>query len=482
MSDIAFSSAKRLAKLIQQRKVGCLEILDHYLERVDRFNPDLNAVIGTKVQKAREQARSADQALSRNERWGPLHGVPMTVKDSFDVKGLPTTWGVPAQKDNIATSDALSVKRLQNAGAIIFGKTNIPMWLADCQSFNSIYGRTRNPWNPNRTPGGSSGGSAAALAAGLTGIEMGSDIAGSIRNPAALCGVYGHKPTQGICATLGHTLDQNLAPIDMLVIGPLARSAADLALGLSAILGLDEIDSAGLRITLPVSRKKRLDEFKISILVEDETIPLAREVRDLQKQLADFLKNSGAKVDIGVRPDFDVAEAHRVFDILLRATTSGRQTDGEFEKNVAERNTLDQSDDSKWARMLRGVTLSHRDWSTLNEARHRIRWKWHEFFQQYDLLLMPSAFSAAFEHSETPPYERLVPVDSTMQPFMNQTSIVGPANCSYLPTTVAPIGFTEEKLPLGVQIVGPQYGDRSCIHFAGLLEKYYQAFVPPEGY
>ena len=255
MTDIAFLPAKRLAGLIRRRKIGCLELLNHYLDRVERFNPALNAIIATDIPAARRRARTADKMVAKGDKLGPLHGVPMTVKESFDVKGLPTSWGVPDQKNSIAARDAVSVQRLRAAGANVFGKTNIPIWLADCQSFNANYGRTSNPWNSDRTPGGSSGGSAAALAAGLTGFEMGSDIAGSIRNPAAHCGLFGHKPTMGICSTLGHTLCENVAPIDMLVIGPLARSAGDLAIGLSAIAGLDDIDSGGLRLSLPPPRK-----------------------------------------------------------------------------------------------------------------------------------------------------------------------------------------------------------------------------------
>ena len=188
MTDPAWLPATRLASLLRRRKVGCLELLDHYLARVERFNPHLNAIVATDIPRARRRARQADRALARGERWGPLHGVPMTVKDSFHVAGLPTTWGVPSQQDNIARADALPVKRLWDAGAVIFGKTNVPIWLADAQSFNDIYGTTRNPWDPDRSPGGSSGGSAAALAAGMTALEMGSDIAGSVRNPAAWCG------------------------------------------------------------------------------------------------------------------------------------------------------------------------------------------------------------------------------------------------------------------------------------------------------
>ncbi len=482
MTDPAWLSATRLASLIRGRKVGCLELLDHYLARVERFNPSLNAIIATDVPRARRRAREADRVLARGDRWGPLHGVPMTVKDSFDVAGLPTTWGSPAHRNNIARTDALSVKRLRDAGAVIFGKTNVPIWLADAQSFNDIYGTTRNPWDPDRSPGGSSGGAAAALAAGMTGLELGSDIAGSVRNPAAWCGLFAHKPTMGICPTDGHALDGNRAPLDMLVIGPLARSAADLSLLLSVIAGLDEIDAAGFRLTLPRPRKKRLDEYRVSLLLADETVPTSRDIRALHEALARFLRRSRVKVGIGARPGFDAADSHRVFDVLLRAATSGRQTDEEFAANAEARRKLAPDDDSKRARMLRGVTLSHRDWLRLDEARHRSRWKWHEFFQRYDLLLAPITVSAAMRHDHTPPYARSVPVDGAMQPFMNQVSLPGYANLAFLPSTVAPIGLNGEGLPVGIQIIGPQYGDLSCIHFARLLEQGYRTFVPPPGY
>ena len=184
MDEIAFASAKRLASLIRRRKIGCLELLDHYLKRVERYNPKLNAIIATDVPSARKRARAADRALAKGEAWGPLHGVPMTIKESFDVAGMPTTWGLPELKDNRPTKNALAVERLLGAGVTLFGKTNVPAWLADWQSYNAIYGTSNNPWNVSRSPGGSSGGSAAALAAGLTGIEAGSDIGASIRNPA----------------------------------------------------------------------------------------------------------------------------------------------------------------------------------------------------------------------------------------------------------------------------------------------------------
>ena len=195
MQDRAFSSATELSGQLRDRRLGCLELLDFYLARAERYNPELNAIIVWQIDHARERARAADAALARGERWGPLHGLPMTVKESFNVAGLPTTFGTPLWKDNVAAGNAFLIDRLLQAGATIFGKTNVPYMLADAQSYNDIYGTTNNPWDPARSPGGSSGGEAAALAAGLAALGAGSDIAGSLRNPAHYCGIYAHKPT-----------------------------------------------------------------------------------------------------------------------------------------------------------------------------------------------------------------------------------------------------------------------------------------------
>ncbi|MEX2488463.1 MAG: amidase family protein, partial [Pseudomonadales bacterium] len=197
MDALAFQDATTLASMIKNKEISSSELLEHFIARMSRYNAEINAIIVTQLDKARARAKLADEALARGEDWGPLHGVPMTVKESFDIVDLPTTWGDPALKENIATADAVACQRLQDAGAVIFGKTNVPYYLSDFQSYNEIYGTTNNPFNLERGPGGSSGGAAAALAAGLTGLEMGSDIGGSIRNPAHYCGVFGHKPTWG---------------------------------------------------------------------------------------------------------------------------------------------------------------------------------------------------------------------------------------------------------------------------------------------
>ena len=211
MLDLPFRSAGQLAAEIQRKTISSAELLELFLKRIDTYNPQLNAIIATTLPEARARARAADDALARGESWGPLHGVPMTIKESFDVVGMPTTWGVPDLKDNLPNRNATAVDRFLAAGAILFGKTNVPIYLADWQSFNEIYGTTNNPWDVALSPGGSSGGSAAALAAGLTGLEAGSDIGASIRNPAHYCGVYGHKPTWGICSPRGQAMPGTVA-------------------------------------------------------------------------------------------------------------------------------------------------------------------------------------------------------------------------------------------------------------------------------
>ena len=231
----AFSSATELAAAIKTKEVSSRELTDLYIDRVERYDGDINAGVVRDFERGRKAAEAADAALSKGEDLGPLHGVPMTIKEAYDIEGLPTTWGYPEFSENIANSDADSVARLKEAGAVFFGKTNVPLSLADFQSFNDVYGTTNNPWDLTRTPGGSSGGSSAALAAGLTGLEAGSDIGGSIRNPAHFCGIYGHKPTWGIVSDQGHALPGALAPADIAVVGPMARSAEDEELSMDCL-------------------------------------------------------------------------------------------------------------------------------------------------------------------------------------------------------------------------------------------------------
>src|SRR5882724_4134413 len=292
---LPFQTAKQLAAAIRKKKIGCLELLDLYLKRVATHNPKLNAIIATDIAGARKRAKAADKAVKAGKKLGPLHGVPMTIKESFDVAGYSTTWGAPVFKNHKAEKNSLVAQRMIDAGVTLFGKTNVPLMLADWQSYNEIYGVTNNPWDLGRTPGGSSGGSGAALAAGLTGIEAGSDVGASIRNPAHYCGVYGHKPTYDVVSYKGHTRG-NVSVGDITVVGPLARGAEDLEIAMDVIAGPDEIDGRGWKLTLPRAKKKKLRDFKVAVLLSDPNAEVDKSVQDELQKLATFLGKNKVKV------------------------------------------------------------------------------------------------------------------------------------------------------------------------------------------
>jgi amidase len=483
MLDLPFRSAKQLAALLRREKIGCLELLDLYMKRVERYNPTLNAIIFMDIEAARRRARHADAALAQGDVWGPLHGVPMTIKESYDVMGMPTTWGVPQYKDNYPPTNALAVERFLKAGAVLFGKTNVPLYLADWQTFNEIYGTTNNPWDVTRVPGGSSGGSAAALAAGLTGLEAGSDIGASIRNPAHYCGVYGHKPTYGIVSPRGQALPGKVAAADISVVGPMARSAEDLALALRVMAGPDEIDGRGWQLRLPKPTQKALRDYKIAVVYTDAEAEVDMAVQDRLHAVVDFLVHNKVTVSESARPKIDSRAAHRNYIQLLRAATSGRLTPELFQENLQAAQALQPGEAGYEAQMIRAQAMYHRDWHSFNEERHHMRLAWADFFQEYDLLLCPTATTVAFpHHQQGERWERMLMVNGQPQPSTTQMFWAGYSCNFYLPSTVAPAGLSREGLPVGVQIIGPQYGDYTCIHFARLLEQEFYRFTPPPGF
>ena len=480
---LPFQTAKQLAAAVRKRKIGCLELLDLYLKRVEAYNPELNAIIATDVEGARKRAKAADKAVKTRKKLGPLHGVPMTIKESFDVTGFATTWGFPPLKDHKAQGNALVAQRMIDAGVTLFGKTNVPLMLADYQSFNDIYGTTNNPWDHTRTPGGSSGGASAALAAGLTGIEAGSDIGSSIRNPAHYCGVFGHKPTWEVVSPKGHAIAGAVSQADIAVVGPLARGAEDLEIAMDVMAGPDEIDGRGWRLALPRSKKKNLRDFKVAVLLDDRHAEVDQSVQGEIQKLADFLGKKKVKVSDSARPAFDTADVQEVYLRLLRAATSARMPDDEYNRVREQVANLAADDKGTMAQMLRGIVLTHRDWLALNERRHRMRLAWEVFFQDYDVMLCPVASTAAFPHDHEPDRtKRTLVVNNKKVPAFDQLFWAGYSCVTYLPATVAPIGESQDGLPIGVQIIGPQYGDYSTIAFAKLLEKEYRGFEPPPAY
>ncbi len=483
MSAIHYKSASELAAMIRDREIGCLELLDHYLSRVEQYNPALNAIIWMDVDNARTRARAADAALAKGEIWGPLHGVPMTIKESYDVAGSPTTWGIPEMKDNIAAKNALSVDRMLAAGVVLFGKTNVPLNLADWQSFNAIYGTTNNPWNTELTPGGSSGGSAAALAAGLTGIDSGSDIGASIRNPAHYCGVFGLKPTYGILPTRGHALPGVVTSADISAIGPLARSAEDLGLALDAMAGPDPLEADGWRLELPAPKRTTLKDFRVAVKLSDPNSEVDGEYADRLQAVADALAKAGATVSDTAHPDIDTRRAHEVYVLLLRAATSGRMSPEVYARSLQIAEETSADDTSYLARMSRGNTLRHRDWLPLHNERTQMRISWAGFFEDWDILLCPAAASAAWPHDqEGERHDRTIDVNGHPVPTTDQLFWAGISGVVYLPSTVSPAGLTASGLPVGAQAIAPHLHDRTAIEFSRLLAQEIGGFVAPPGY
>jgi amidase len=483
VNDRAFASASELSGEIRDRRIGCAELLDFYLARAEAHNPGLNAIVVWQVDQARERARAADAALARGERWGPLHGVPMTVKESFNVAGLPTTFGNPLWKNNIAAGNAFLIDRLLEAGAVVYGKTNVPYMLADAQSYNDIYGTTNNPWDPARSPGGSSGGEAAALGAGLAALGAGSDIAGSLRNPAHYCGIYAHKPTWGLISTRGHAPPGIMTPTDISVVGPMARHAEDLDLALRVLAGPDLLQRAAWRVELPPPRRRRLGEFRVAVWASSPLCRIDASVSDLFDRAIAAVARTGARVDDAARPVIADEEHHRLFMLLLRAATASRMRDEDFAKQQEIAATISDDDLSDRAAVARGATLLHRAWGSANEARTKLRYAWHEFFTRFDVLLTPVAATAAFPHDHNPNRdERLVNVNGRSVPYAEQLFFAGLASLSYLPATAAPIGLTAEGLPTGLQIIGPEGEDPTTIEFARLLASEIGGFMPPPKY
>lgn len=484
MKDIHYQSATALAQALRRREIGSRESLEHFAQRIERFNSGLNAVVTLDLDRARAAADAADAAAARGEFKGPLHGLPITVKDTFETAELRTTAGAKIYERHVPSKNAVAVQRLIDAGAVIFGKTNSPAFAADIQTYNDIFGTTNNPWDRARTPGGSSGGSAVAVAAGLTAFEFGSDIGGSIRIPAHYCGVYGLKTTYGIVPSLGQIPGPpgSLAKRDISVAGPLARAADDLDLVLAAVAGPLPEQAVAWRLALPPPRGKRLGDYRIAAWFDDPDFAVDHALRNTLQQTADALRRAGANVDERARPAFSLRDAFDVFLRLLYPVTTARLPDDAFDKlrDTAARSAPD--DASGPARFARAAVISHREWLHINETREQLRAACAAFFKQYDVLLAPSSPIPPIPHDHSPDMmARTIAVNGETRWYWDQQAWIGLAGMAYLPATVAPVGLAD-GLPVGMQIIGPYLEDRTTIDFAKRLAEVVGGFQPPPGY
>ena len=479
---MAYRAAAELVEALAKRRVSSRELVDSAIARIEALDSKISAVVVRDFDRARAAAAAADAALAEGERR-PLLGVPITVKEQFGVAGLPTTWGNPKFKDWRPEVDALAVQRLKAAGAIILGKTNVPVALRDWQSYNDVYGTTNNPWDLSRSPGGSSGGSPAALAAGFVPLEFGSDIGGSLRAPAHFCGVFSHKPSLDLVPQRGSGPPQTPAiPVrgDLAVIGPMARSAADLGLELSVAAGPDELtEGIGYKLALPPSRHDRLADFRVLVIDKHPLCPTAESITTALNRLVDRL----AKLEVRVvreNPRLpDLAQTGRIYRELLAAFFIADLPPETLERAATAVKDLPADDQSLAAAQLRGLTISHADWIRKSRIRSGLRARWLALFEDVDVVLCPPMPTVAFPHDHSPQFARQLDIDGVKVPYNDQSVWAGIALLSGLPATTMPVSRTEDGLPIGMQIIGNYLDDRTTIAFAGLVEREFGGFTPP---
>ncbi|MGH9192032.1 MAG: amidase family protein [Acidimicrobiales bacterium] len=448
--DVLTWTAGRLADAVRNREIASRELLSLALDRIDRINPKLNAVVTLAPERARAQAAAADEATAHGEATGPLHGLPITVKDALEVAGLRSTGGAIELTDHVPAADAPAVARLRAAGAIVFGKTNVPRWSGDLQTYNEIFGTTNNPWDPARVPGGSSGGAAAAVATGLTSFELGTDIGGSVRIPAHCCGVFGLKTTYGIVPQRGY-LDRvggGVSDPDINVLGPLARSADDLDLLLDVVAGPLDEDAVGWRLELPAPKAKTLADYRVGVWLDEPSLPLGVEQRAVARRAVDALADAGARVE-EAHPGVAFEEQVRLFMEAVGAAVSPGM-DPELGEVVAG---------------------GHLVWLHALDRRAALRRAWADWFDAYDLLLCPVIPIEAFPHNQEGDFiDRTVDIDGVDHPYPSLISWTGVVGIMGLPSAVPPVGFTATTgMPVGLQVVAPWYHDREAIVAAGLL-------------
>ncbi len=485
MTELHTLNATQLLARLRSREVSAVQALEHFNARVEQHNPALNAVVAFQWEAARKRATALDAAAARGEFAGPLHGLPMTVKEGFDLLGLATTVGDPLLKGNIASSNAVAVQRLLDAGAVIFGKTNVPLYMADLQAFNAVYGRTSNPWDLGKTSGGSSGGAAAALAAGLTPLELGSDLAGSIRTPAHFCGVYGHRPTFDLVPIRGHFIgSRKLTGLEFTVAGPMARSAEDLALALKVLAGPVTAANQRWDVVLAPPRPQHLADYRIGVWMDEVSVPLDAPVKAALDKTIAALRQAGCKIVEGAPDGLSMDKIYPAYFQLMAASIGGGVPEKVF-KQAAQGATLGKFTGSAKTQTLLGyakaMTMGHREWCQLEEQRAHCRARMARYFEKFDVLLMPVSQTTAPAHIDRKIefYKRTLTVNGKPASYADQMKWIALAAYCGLPATAAPIGLSAEGMPVGIQIVGAELQDLTTIDFAGKLAAVAGGFLPP---
>ena len=480
-------------ELVEQLKSGTLsseELTKALLDRIEQQNPRINAVVTLDREKALAAARKADQTRAMGDYTGPLHGLPLTLKDTWEVTGMTCTAGARALADYMPDRHADVVSRLEEAGAIILGKSNVPLYASDIQTYNKVYGVTNNPYNTDHTPGGSSGGAAAALASGMTPIEVGSDLAGSIRTPSHFCGLFGHKPSRALISFRGHIPGPpgTQSRPDLAEAGPMARNSRDLEMLLRVIAGPMELDSRSWKLSMEESPLSNLDQTRVGLWLEDGLCPVDDELTTGYRSLASKIEQQGALVSEARHPLLDLHHIMPAYMNLLGSlmSVSMKPSQRRPMKWIARLENLLRLFGPMTAHIgefARGINQPTHQWMTWSETREKMRAEIDQLFNEYDVLLTPITPTAAPRHNNQQPiHRRRITVNGQQRAYMDQFCWIALATLLGLPATSVPVGTTKEGLPYNIQVIGAAGKDLTTIRFARLLEDAGLAgFRVPEG-
>jgi amidase len=492
MNSLNFLSAHQLASDILAGKLSSQEVLDAHLTQIARHNPALNAIITLDKESARKRAKEADEALAHGEIWGPLHGVPVTIKDVFETEGMRTTSSFKPLANYVPRQDATVVARLRQAGAIIMGKTNTPEMAGDEQTNSPLFGRTNNPWNLERTPGGSSGGSAAAVASGMSPLDIGSDIGGSVRNPANFCGIFSLKPSDYRVPFTGHippppgSKGRGLLRY-FLTPGPLARSVEDLRLALTIIAGSDQREWEVPPVPLMPSPVRKLCKLRFA-WSDDFGIPVSAEIRTALVNLAEELSQAGCRIECRNPPEFNFAEALQVYGELKEAALTVRSSPMHLPRFFWRALSGRISESNPTARgLMGGAGATLQSYAKALSQRDVFIARLEQFLGDWDAWLCPVAAVPAYPHLQSRnPIEQLrarVFVDGQKIPYILATSMfTGLFNLTGNPVVVLPLSRTQEGLPIGIQVVGRRWDDVNLLGVAQVLSEVTGPFQVPPGF
>jgi amidase len=492
MNSLNFLSTHQLASNIREGKISSQEVLEAHLDQIAKHNAALNAIVTLDEEHARQRAKEADEALARGEIWGPLHGVPVTIKDVFETAGMRTTSSFKPLANYVPQQDATVVARLRQAGGIIMGKTNTPEMAGDEQTNSPLFGRTNNPWNLACTPGGSSGGSAVAVASGMSPLDIGSDIGGSVRNPAHFCGIFSLKPSDYRVPFTGHippppgSKGRGLLRY-FLTPGPLARSVEDLRLALTIIAGPDERQWEVPPMPLGPSPTRDLRQLRFA-WSDDFGVPVSAEIRTALASLATELTRSGCRVERRDPPDFNFTEALQVYGELKEAALTVRSSPMHLPRFMWRALSKRISSSNPTGRgLMRGAGATLQSYAKALSQRDVFIARMEHFLADWDAWLCPVAALPAYPHLQSRnPIEQLratVEVDGRKIPYILATSMyTGILNFTGNPVVVLPLSQTQEGLPIGLQVVGRRWNDMDLLTVAQALSDVIGPFRTPPGY